>query len=355
MQDGKGVMDPVERAEMEIAELEEAQRQELEAMGIKTEPQPGAEGESADPAEAGQTIAEPTQPAEEPQTQQQTAQKEEDPNSETYQQRWLSLQGTHRSEVRRLKSEIERLQMSLEQLQTQASGVSQQQSTKDNGIAPGEEGFLSGLVTDAMRKTRAYQAMAQKYGTEYAELHYEGIAEAARVSVEPVREEVARVTDTTQQQRLYETERFLTSQVPEWQQLNGDPDFIQWTQNSTAPFSGGRTYNEILNSAYFAGDGVGCSEVFLAYQQLRRQAPAQSQPQPQVTAQVQSPEHLVTPQGSNTSTPASTQPQQSGTPVVNEKYIDNFYRDVEKGMYKGREAEMRNIEIEIFKTLSGAA
>jgi len=363
MQDGQGVMDPIKRAEMEIEALEQAHKQELEAMGVAPAPAPeGGETPPQDgqPTDQKQAAEQPGQPApdtpitEGTQDPQPTPAPAEDPNSETYKQRWLSLQGMYRSEVNKLKGEIARLTQMVEQAKAKPQPSSQPDTASDGFGTPGEEGFRSGLVTDAMRNSRAYKAMADKYGSEYAELHYEGIAEAAQANLAPVQEQVSRVQQLTQEQQAAETTRLLTTQVPEWQQLNVDPEFIRWTQSNVAPFSGGRTYNEVLNESYYGGDVMGCADVFNAFLKLQQTAAAQPSSQPQAQVQAPSPSHLVAPQGASAPT-TTQQPAQKPAPVVNDKYIESFYRDVERGLYNGREAEMRQIEIDIYKALNGAA
>ncbi len=356
MQDGKGFMDPVKREEEELAELEAFLKEQGVMAEKATEEPPAAQEPTGEPVanqeEPPQAAVEPSATKAQPQAEQQTT-TPEDENSETYKQRWLSLQGMYRSETNRLRGEVARLNSIIEQLQS-SQPAKQDAQDYDNGLAPGDEGYRSRLVTDAMRNSRAYKVMAEKYGEDYAELHYEGIAEAQQASAPQVQEQVERANQTAQELRELEVQRLLSTQVPEWQALNVDPNFIQWTQTNHAPFSGGRTYNEVLNAAYMSGDVLGCAEVFTSFMKLQQQTnvAAQTQTPNRTQTPPNTPDHLVTPQGVNTSTPAP-QSQQKAPLVIDEKYINNFYREVERGAYAGREAEMRQVEAEILKVLQG--
>jgi len=140
-------MDPIKRAEMEIEALEQAHKQELEAMGVAPAPAPeGGETPPQDgqPTDQKQAAEQPGQPApdtpitEGTQDPQPTPAPAEDTNSETYKQRWLSLQGMYRSEVNKLKGEIARLTQMVEQAKAKPQPSSQPDTASDGFGTPGE-------------------------------------------------------------------------------------------------------------------------------------------------------------------------------------------------------------------------
>lgn len=78
------------------------------------------------------------------------------------------------------------------------------------------------------------------------------------------REEMAAQTAETQAQLFYSR---LTQEVPDWEKINIDPEFIKWLKNKEKFVNA--TRHELLLNAYNQGDVATASEFFKAYKQIK--------------------------------------------------------------------------------------
>jgi len=298
--------DPVVRAEAELEEAVAEMNAIADALKIP-------EQNDTQLDESGQEDREPEVTNESSQQAQQ-----EDENSETYKQRWSSLQGQFKylqAQVYEKDRYIQQLTADVERLKAQPPA----QTPHDGSVTPDE---LESLAT------RISEQYGDDLGKPFEKLtkymkKLEGEVAANKQQAAPPQTQQANTVDPR--------EMYLTQLCPQWQQLNYDETFISWL-NSKAPYSN-KTLGQQLNAAYDGGDVEGAAEIFNGY--LREQS--QRQAKPDTRAQLQAPAS----RGSNQ--PAGNQTQKFWT----EKEVNAFYKSIQNGVYRGTAADQAATESEI--------
>lgn len=131
-------------------------------------------------------------------------------------------------------------------------------------------------------------------------------------------------------------------QLADWRTLNGDPDFITWTQNQ-APFSGGKTFLQILQAAYAAGNVAETAEIFNTYDNLNKKPDPQPAKPDKAEPPVSPPRRGGGPQ---------TQIDAAGGDVLRMSDFEQLHRDYLDGRYRGREAEYQTAKAKFHKAAS---
>jgi hypothetical protein len=260
----------------------------------------------------------------------------EDENSETYAQRWRSLQGSYNATVRQ-KSELEQRVQQMEQL---LATLSQSQSTASTQPEPeaapvryvsDQEADEYGESIDVMRKVSREELVpvAQRLA------QIEGLLQQMQATVVP------QVQAVSQRQQMSAEQQFwsdLTNYVPDWREVNDNEGFQSWLLE-TDPLTGvnRQTY---LEDAQRSLDAHRVSAFFRAWLESTGQATvAQSTPKPAAEL-----ERQVAPGRSRGTGAATTRQPKTYTPDD----IKKFFDDVRSGKYKGREQERDRIERDIF-------
>lgn len=272
-----------------------------------------------------QPAPEPVEPAVEPEAAKPEVSPEEE---ETWQKRYKTLDGKYRAEVPRLFAEIRELKEKLNgaeaQIDTlkrpQAQPEPQQKLVTDEDV----ETFGSDLVDLIDRKAR--EVATSMVGSETAELK----AENSRL-----REQLTGVSErqSSNDRRSFFAE--LERLVPDYEAVNVDDGFIGWL--SEVDSLSGMARQDYLNNAYASFDVHRTAALFNTYKQLT--APAPTPPQRE-----RSLERQVAPGTSKASTPA---PANTTTKIWRAGEVEQFYREVSQGKFKGNEVEMVRIEAEI--------
>lgn len=254
-----------------------------------------------------------------------------------WEQRYNTLQGKYNSELPELRGQIRSLQdliASMQRAQSQAEVV--QRTTPI--VSPEDiESYGQDLVTASQRWAEAH------LGPRFADY------ERRLSQVESGGQQLARHS------AAQGVEHALDREIADWRQVNTDPKFILWL-DQTDPFTGQKRQN-LLNDAYAGGDAARTIAFFRAY---RAEQTAVS---PSNGAGIQS-NH--TGNGSAPPVPAERLPlaelavpgrgQQSAQPAPGapEKRmwtngeIAAFYRQRTAGRWHGREAQADQLEQEIF-------
>ena len=164
----------------------------------------------------------------------------------------------------------------------------------------------------------------------------------------------ARVETTEQEtgkQFLSRMHTNLDSQVPGWQDMNRDPNFVAWTKRSDV--YSGLNRQELLQKAWYAGDSNRVAAFFqgyLAEEAATDPAAAQARAQaqggygghaegPAPTGQPPTPQRVTLEQlaAPGRARAAATAP--AGKPVWTADGISQFYMDCANGKFRGRDAE----------------
>lgn len=162
---------------------------------------------------------------------------------------------------------------------------------------------------------------------------------------------VQKVTAQSAEERLHAA---IAAQVPDWMEINHEPEFAEWLQNH-APYTR-QPKQALLLNAYKQGDASTVAQFFKDYLTDKgRVAPAQEQ--------APEPRRGGGPQGNGLEKFAAPgRPRSQSTGQASERApakqsyssadISGFYTDVANGKYRGREEEQKRIEQDIFRAQS---
>ena len=319
------------------------QKQVDEANAILAEHYGPAAVEGASAASAGAAAASTEKPAGTPPAA--AASSQEDPNSNTYEQRWRTAQGLLNAARREAEANAQR--------------------------AANLESTLATLSTTAPTlpvATAAAKHVSPKDVEEYGQEHIEF---ARRVAREEVSAAVAPLIDTinglsaqlgklgnvgtvvsnlarkqqTDSEATFWSDLYLA--VPDLEAINGDPEFKKWCLGTANPETG-INRQVALNDAQKSLDVQRISAIFNAWKLHAGAAKSSSKVHqlPTKTAAELELERQVAPGASREVTvdPGSQQAKKIWTGAE----ITKFYRDVQRGAYRGRDDEKRALEADLF-------
>lgn len=260
----------------------------------------------------------------------------EDENSDTYAQRWRSLQGSYNATVRQ-KTELEQRVSQMEQLLATLSqqGSAAAQKAKDTEqpqrYVTEQDANEYGESIDVMRKVSREELVpvAQRLA------QIEGLLQQMQTSVVPQVQAVAQRQQVSAEQQFWSD---LTNYVPSWRNVNDDQGFQSWLLD-VDPLTGvaRQTY---LEDAQRSLDAYRVSAFFQTWLESTGQASvAQS-----TSAASNELERQVAPGRSRGSSAASSKQPKTYSPDD----IKKFFDDVRSGKYKGREQERDRTEHDIF-------
>lgn len=254
----------------------------------------------------------------------------------TLEHRLRTLEGKYNSETKQLRADLRaaqeenaNLRMLLTTLQTAPAAPA---APAEAVAVPQEdaEAYGTDLITAAQRWAMA--AVAPKLQELQAEV------------------ERLRTTSQTATTRVVQTsvEATLDGAIPNWRDVDTDPAFHAWL-DTVDPLSG-TARKGLLQTAYRNGEAARVLAIFRAYL-AEHTAVTQPQghtapiPPAQPAAGVVPLEELAAPGRPRPGAPA---PQNEARIFTNTQ-IAQFYRDVQQGKYRGREAEQQATEAEIIR------
>lgn len=135
----------------------------------------------------------------------------------------------------------------------------------------------------------------------------------------------------------------LDSRLPNWRQVNADPDFGAWLD--VPDRYTGATRRQILRDAYNKGDSERTLAFFEDYVTIRQGGQPPPSPPPQSPPQ-QRADIDTYPSTSGSPTPST---QEKG--IVNKADIDRFYRDRAQGRFIGSEEDAARVESRFFRAI----
>lgn len=256
-------------------------------------------------------------------------------------QKYRTLQGMYNAEVPRLHGQNKELSGRLQQMEQLLATISAQQSSGRSGQAQSQ---IDPLVTekdqeeygeslDVMRRVTREELIpvAQKIA------QLDRLLQQFQTNVVPQVNNLAHRQAATAEQQFWMD---LTGYIPNWKDINEDPDFQSWLLE-TDPLSG-ISRQTILEDAQRGLDVRRVGNFFKSWLEINGQATAAQNTRRNVSASEL--ERQVAP-GKGRSTGAPT-----GTNAKNysPEDIKTFFNDVRLGKYKGREAERDRTERDIF-------
>lgn len=209
------------------------------------------------------------------------------------------------------------------------------------GVTDKDVDAFGGDLIDLMRRV-ATDATAE------AERRVQAALAAKDEEISQLRQQVGGVTEKTVAMTRETYFKALAGQVPEWETVNAEQGFLDWLAESD-PLTGlqRQTY---LDDAVDKLDVKRTVALFRAYKP-QVQPPASPQPQPR---QQPSPQQELNRQVQPSTSQAMPPVTPSNTPnrVWSNAEIDQFYGDVTKGVYRGREGDMARINADIDLAIS---
>jgi hypothetical protein len=264
---------------------------------------------------------------------------EEDSAREDYVQKYKTLQGMYNAEVPRLHTTNRELQSRVQQMEQLLATLSAQSNTAHQPTIEASPQVTDrdreeyGESIDVMRRVSREEVtpVLQKMG------QIEQLLQQLQTNVVP------QVQNLTHKQAMSAEQQFwsgLTEVVPDWRDVNNDPEFQSWLLD-VDPFTG-VTRQTILEDAQKNLDVRRISKFFSTWLEITGQANVAQNTQRRTPASEL--EKQVTPGRPRSGSTPSGGKAKVYSPID----IENFFADVRKGKYRGKEAERDRIERDIF-------
>lgn len=327
-------------------------RKQSEAIKALYEPTTPAAPEGdvvTDPIVVTPVVTEVTPPADstvpaQQQTSQEGGQPTSEESSETYQQRYRTLQGMYNSEVPRLQSQTREQAQRLQQLEQLIASLSaapsepEPQQSQPTPLLSDTERSEYGESIDVMRKVSREEVgdLVARIGTLENMLNQ--MAGSLNTHVIPQVQHVAQQQSLTQEDRFWSQ---LTDKVPSWKQINNDPDFHTWLLE-VDPLTGTARQSHLVE-AQGRFDVNRVMAFFDTWSKVSGKY-TNATATPNRSAQATELERQVAP-GRSRSTSA---PTGQASKTYTRADIARFFDEVRQGKYKGRDAERNRTERDIF-------
>lgn len=266
-----------------------------------------------------------------------------EPVSNDFEQKFKTLQGKYNAETQTLNDQLAILRQQVETQNTVLAAMQQTAATQE----PAPEAAPSATISESE---------VNDYGEDLLDL----IGRKASLSLGPAMEQInQRLQNLEQglggvQQKAVLSDRekvyaALNESVPNWKAVNRSSEFKDWLAQAD-PYVGAQR-GALLSSAFEENATDRVVAFFKGY--LSEQTTVQtSEPTPSIAATPQKQaaqidlETLVSPGGAQEATPASAHGDNAGR-MYTQNEIAAFYSDIQKGKYKGKDAEKLAIEQDI--------
>lgn len=214
----------------------------------------------------------------------------------------------------------------------------------------------TGAAKPAEEPIKAERLVTEEEVNEYGKDLLDVVGRRAREEVAPLLQErdqkIAQLTAQLQgvgaQQQMGAREKMhatLDGQLPNWRDVNLDPNFLTWL-GLPDPFSGAIRH-EMLKTAYAQNNAPRVAAFFNGYLAEQATVAPQAQPAPGTTTVPKVPlQNLAAP--GRAKAPATTNPVSPEKPIISRADITQFYADCAAGRYRSKEPERAQMEREIF-------
>lgn len=270
-----------------------------------------------------------------------------EPEKDQWEHKYKTLQGMYNREVPELQGKIRKLQGEKE-------GLENIIATMSTGPAPAEGAApkASKLVTE--EEIADWGPEMTDYFRRLATEQYAGDLEELRAENRKLQNQnlqLQKSVGTVEADRSADGRSrllaALAEQVPDWQEINVSPDFLNWLDSSDA-FSG-RSRHELLLEAYEGNDTPRVAAFFKSFKRDKAvvsEAPKAPAAPAQPTVRLDT---LVAPGKAPSTTTQPSSDAGNDQKVWGQSEIQQFYRDVQRGVYRGKDAEKTRIEAAIVK------
>jgi hypothetical protein len=227
-----------------------------------------------------------------------------------------TLQGKYRAEVVRTNEENRALKQQLSKAQQAKAAAEKTAETANAKLSDATDRLKLEIGDDA---TEALSDFAQTLVQEKLE------------SQRPKQEQ-----DENSDEAANRFWSAIYAEIPDFDAMNANPEWHKWLQGSDS--STGLTYQDTLNQA---GDSLNATKVLLLAQQFRHE-----QKQTRKASQKTLEEHVSPPKKEKRAAVKQT-------PNYTPKDYEDLQTQIRQGLWKGREAEARELEQQIHAALTG--
>lgn len=191
----------------------------------------------------------------------------------------------------------------------------------------------------------------ENYGEDLINVAKRAAADAVAPQLTELHQQNQRLENRLAQEQRNSTYTVLDAQVPTWRDVNRNPRFLQWL--SLRDVYSGQVRKVMLNDAFKAADAPRVVSFFKGFIS-DEQVAGQQQPAPQMQQQAPTPaprqpavplEQLAAPGRARPATGDTSVP--ADKPVFTRQEISQFYRDVVRGAYVGREQQKAVLEAQM--------
>ncbi len=243
------------------------------------------------------------------------------PDGVDWKQKFLSLQGVFNSEMPKLQSQVRELMAKNEEAQRRAQAPTPAPAPQAQPDQKDIDGFGIDMVNMVRRTAETMVAPV----LHAFDLRIKAL-EAKAAQLETTTQGAAQVASRSAEDMFFAR---LEKLVPNWEQINSTPAFLQWLTQVDPIY--GQTRQSALDAARQSLNADRAANVFNTFASSVA-APAAPTPSPLANQQA--------PNASGGSVP----PQQIAKPTFTEKQVTDFYNDKARGKYRGRDAEAARIE-----------
>lgn len=194
----------------------------------------------------------------------------------------------------------------------------------------------------------------QAYGPEMLDVVKRGALEAVTPLIETLKQENARLKQQVQRTTTTTVAQALDQAVPDWQAINVSPKFKNWLR--LRDVYSGNVRADLLNAAYRAADAarvVAFFRGFLTEEEATGSLDTPLQPQqpaPQPASRVAAvPLETLTAPGRARPPSGNSPAVADSKPIITHAQIREFYTNVRKGVYAGRDQDKANDEAFVFE------
>lgn len=248
---------------------------------------------------------------------------------DTWEHKYKSLQGRYNHDVPNLQKQVQSLQTQLQDALARMEEVTkaakpEPAESKPTADPQDVEAFGADLVGMVQRVAE------RMFGTAARSIQEQAVKFEQRLAqVEKALQGTTQTVAVTAEQAFFDR---LAKLVPDWEAVNTNQDFLDWLMEVDPIY--GQPRQAALAAAQGQLNAERAAAVFQAFKNTMPQAPV---------TKPNAVEKQVTPRA----TAASAAPAPTEKPVYTQKQVQDFYRDLTRGVFKGREAEAQRIEAQI--------
>lgn len=314
---------------------------------------PAEGGEAPEGKESADVVNIDAQAAEAaPEQQQEPAQQPEakpEAQPDTWEHKYNTLQGMFNT----LKSQADGKDADINRLQAELSGLQSVLATMQS--APAAEAAPKAEAEQEQPGTSGLSPQeVEEYGADLIDIMKKAAKEAVAGELEQLRTEnntlkqkLGGVSNDMAQSARQELINKLNAEVPNWQAMNTDQTFLDWLKQVDT-YAGARR-QMLLTQAYEANDAPRVIAFFKGFlTENAAVSPGSASAQQAATPPTRQPKvdmgSLIAP---GTPTPSGSASVNEGKKLWSNREISQFYQDVNRGKYRGRDADKQKIEVDI--------